>query len=415
MSAQSNGAGGAFTFQVAQSELGPLFVDMLKLDGDSGSPVAAPLGRYKKGSSKKPSAELKAVAADADAARAAAILARPEWTMTNRTGGGSLPLSFFTAAHAPSIDEYGVAVVAPSYDGAYFIQLFASPWLFLAWWLNLNASGAAEPIANYIPPSTSYESLIYLLHTTDLYRRASMNSQLDHQPTEMPSITAESFGATFKTSVRSNDLRWLLPAFLGLTPGLDRAGFDEAGEHLKALARLEFLFPAKSGEDGDTNDRLVFGEAGRIMGVEFYRSWFQAVGFETSVRTGGGWRVADRGFLAPTGLANHLVLVDLHQAGSGSPSVNHQAMTRDVLDGKMARLLTQSLAQSLLSPDEESETATQNCEQCDLPLKPGQKFCVNCGAAVAPQDVNEESTYCTHCGATLLIGKMFCADCGTRA
>ena len=386
MSTQADNADGVFTFQVAQAELGPLFVDLLKLDSEDGSPVAAPLGRYAKGSLKQPSAELKSVAADAEAAKAAAILAQPSWTMAHRTGGGSLPLSFFTAAHAPSIDADCIAVVAPSFDGSYFIQSFDSPFLFLAWWLDLTACEAIEPVANHIAPPTSYESLIYILHAVDLYKRAAMDSQLSHQPSETPSIAADSFGATFKTSVQSNDLRWLLPSFLALTPGLDEAGFDEDAAHLEALTRLEFLLPAKS--DGSAaNDRLMFGEAGRIMGVEFYRSWFQAAGFETRVLGGSGWRTANKGFLAPTGLANHLVLLDAAASGSGSPTVNHQAMTRDVFDGKMARLLTQSL-----TAPAEDEAATP--AQADKSDQGGAAFCTNCGGALVP-------------------GKKFCADCGT--
>jgi hypothetical protein len=49
------------------------------------------------------------------------------------------------------------------------------------------------------------------------------------------------------------------------------------------------------------------------------------------------------GFLAPTGMSNHLLLLDENH---GERTVNHQALTRDLLDRKFANLLREALASS---------------------------------------------------------------------
>ena len=43
------------------------------------------------------------------------------------------------------------------------------------------------------------------------------------------------------------------------------------------------------------------------------------------------------------------------------------------------------------------------CPRCGAESKPGQKFCANCGLALAA---------CPNCGASFESGPRFCADCG---
>ncbi|MBC8461669.1 MAG: zinc ribbon domain-containing protein [Deltaproteobacteria bacterium] len=394
MNHESDATIGIFSFQISQTDLGPLFIDILGLDCDTHSPLSAALAECQAGSAETEN-ELRKIAKDENVKKAAEILARPAFIMVNRTGGGSLPLSFFTACFSPETDNDAFAVVTPSFEGSYMIQLFENPWIYLAWWLDLNASKANERVANYIPPPISFESFVYLLHTIDAFRRSAYDGMLNYAPTEYPLMRVEAFTDSLKASIRSGDMRWLLPAFLGLTPGLDMSSFDETPEHFKPLAKLDFLLPTKN-EDG-TDDLLVFGEAGKIMGVEFYRTWFQSTGFEISVRAGEEWQIAGRGFLAPTGMANHLTLVDPDQAG-GYP-INHQALTREMLDSKLARLLTDAFAVmspetaasekdgvDLIQPAEQTQSApiptpsAAHCPNCGQKAKPDDNFCITCGS-----------------------------------
>ena len=50
------------------------------------------------------------------------------------------------------------------------------------------------------------------------------------------------------------------------------------------------------------------------------------------------------------------------------------------------------------------------CISCHAPLKPGAKFCTQCGA---PQPVETETTsQCSACHAPLKPGVKFCTQCG---
>ncbi|MFQ5500667.1 MAG: GYF domain-containing protein [Phycisphaerae bacterium] len=327
-----------YAFQVGRDDLGPLLVDGLRLDLDEYSPLAGMLRPYRPGS-RAIDGNLRTLLEDAQVSRAASILARPTLRMFNQTGGGALPASFFTACHNADFDERAFVVINPSFEGSTLIQLFETPWDFLAWWLILNAGEATESSPNYMPPPIRLESLIYLLHAIDAYRRGAYQSMLNYTPTEKPTIRPKAFTDSMRQAVRSGDLRWLLPAFISLTPNLNTASLETSPEFIEALAKHDFLIPVRNRNSHE--DEFLFGATGKIMGVEFFRTWMRAVGFETTVLTKQGWCVMHRGFLAPTGITNHLFLLDTD--GEGRCTVNHQAMTRESLDGRLADLMTAAL------------------------------------------------------------------------
>ena len=47
------------------------------------------------------------------------------------------------------------------------------------------------------------------------------------------------------------------------------------------------------------------------------------------------------------------------------------------------------------------------CKQCGAPLRPGSRFCKNCGARNTPK-------FCKKCGAKLEPDNMFCGNCGSK-
>jgi predicted nucleic acid-binding Zn ribbon protein len=51
------------------------------------------------------------------------------------------------------------------------------------------------------------------------------------------------------------------------------------------------------------------------------------------------------------------------------------------------------------------------CPSCGAAIQPGQKFCTNCGAAIA--DAPPAKPTCANCGAELASGARFCTQCGT--
>ena len=325
-------------FQISNDDFGPLFVDRLRLECSSLSPLSKLLAGYARGS-RPATAGADEIAAHPLFPKAAAILAEPDLRMLHRTGGGSRDVSYFTAYRKRSVAQNTIVTVTPSFENSTLVRVFHDPDAYLAWWLETLAAPVENPSPNYIPPPTRLESLVYLLHAVDSFRRASFQSMLSYSPTEDPSIGTGEFAETMNTSMGSRDLRWLLPAFLYLTPGLDEFSFNPGPDHLAALAEHDFLLTAR--KPGSDKDVFLFGEAGRTMGVEFYRTWLMAAGFETVVLTPSGQRTLNRGFFAPTALANHLIR--LKPDGDGGCVANHQALTLEELAGKMRGMLLAAL------------------------------------------------------------------------
>jgi len=392
-----------FTFQVGKNDLGPLFFDSLKLKCSNFSPLAGALSSYVAGSN-KPSAARANINQDPQVLKAASILADPVVRMINRTGGGAMPVSHFTACYNPGIDDQAFAVVTPSFEGSYLIQLFDSPWHYLGWWLVLNASEVGEPIGNYMPPPIRFESLVYMLHTIDAYRRCAFESMLDYTPAEQASIKPAEFIESMQQSIRSRDLRWLLPAFIGLIPNLNVSSFDGNPEFISALAKYDFLLPARDTETQE--DIFVFGEAGKIMGVEFHRTWVKSIGFEIAASTPKGWRVMHRGFLAPTGFTNHLFILAM-DAG-GNCFVNHQAMDRHMLDHKLANLLAAVLNQKDIAEDGlHIEKAVPFIKETEI-VQPVEAVSIPSAARPATPD----KILCKFCGTNNDVDALFCKGCG---
>lgn len=66
--------------------------------------------------------------------------------------------------------------------------------------------------------------------------------------------------------------------------------------------------------------------------------------------------------------------------------------------------------------------STTNCPKCGKPLRPGARFCGNCGATIpaaaqavgAPQIAEGDVSPCPNCGKPVRRGAKFCTHCGTK-
>ncbi len=261
-------------------------------------------------------------------------------------------------------------------------------------------SAAQDPAANFAPPPLDLDEFLFILHTIDSYRRISYQNMLSHVFSDNPHILARDFAATMAESLKSSDLRWLLPAFLELTPGVGNYETSLDAQRLEKLISLRFLRPGKlaSGEDA-----LIFEEAGQLMGLEFMQSWLLACGFEINISSPGGFINLERIFLAPTVLTNHFVQL---KDEAGRPVINHQAYSSEQVLYKLDELLTAALEKEISASSSEparAKTSSKSPEtkgqvQPPLPKSPEssglrQKFCTNCGSKLAP-----DSIFCTNCG-----------------
>ncbi len=319
-------------FQVASRDLGPFIVDAGGHHPDPLSPLAPDLESYAPGSI-RPSSDLEAVLAHPRARDVASVVACPSLKLWGRTGGGTVPVSSFAVCGRPAIHPDLFVVVSPSFEDAFVLEVLEGIEEVAAWWADTLASPVEDDRPNLLPPPIALETLVYAFHTIDAFRRATLEGMLAYTTTEQPAISADEFSDSLLRAIGSRDLRWLLPAFLHLVPGLDVAGIDPRSEHLLFLVNQSFFVPAAEREDD--RDVLVFGEAGIALGAEFHHGWLSAAGFELLVRSTDGTTCLERGFLAPTAFTNHMVLVG---AEHGAP-VNHQAMTLRRLMAKVVELV----------------------------------------------------------------------------
>lgn len=426
MSINTSPADVALSLQIGAEDLGPLFVDRLRAAWNSSSPLAPELERYAAGS-RQGSEGAAQVFAHPKFRTVATIVTQPDFRVFHRTGGGAIPLSIFGAYRNRAMGTEALVAVSPSFNGSYLLQYFPNQGDYLDWWVDTIASKVEDSTPNYLAPPVSLESLAYILHAVDAYRRASLHSLLSYTPTDAPFITVRKFLETMTRSMESMDTRWLLPAFLFLTPGLNTIAFHPRPEHMEPLADNDFLIPTRNERTGE--DIFLFGEAGRTMGVEFYRSWILSVGFDTALVTGEGEKVLHRAFLAPTALGNHLISLDTDSAGNGI--VNHQPLTSSELRRKLWAMLKADLAAipaaaaaparrpsvatsavSKPAGDDQGASTANRCPYCGNDVSPGARFCRACGKPMSQPAAPKALGFCSGCGAKLEPGVRFCGECG---
>ena len=353
-------------------DMGPLLADHLGIKPSPNSPLLGFVSDYQKGSGtlSPEGAQLEAIDLTR---RALAVLAHPKLFFITVSGDRSLPVVQEVTCHAPGIDLDAFVSIAPAQNGSFVIQFHQSPWEFLARWLNTLASGASETTPNLIPPPVTGEALIYIFHAIDAYSRLMMQNRLDHKELDgRPFITPERFIESLASSLSSGDARWLLPAFLAMTPGVSTQGL---GDHESALEQLKSLDFLRTAVDAQGNDLLVFGDAAIVMGEEFSRLWSGSAGFRIALAGENALIPLASGFLAATALANHLILVS-DEKQDDQAVLNHQSLTRDELEGVIAPMLgfaldqlvaySQKLADAQAHAEEPPESAIQTAAKSKM-------------------------------------------------
>ncbi|MBL8243462.1 MAG: zinc-ribbon domain-containing protein [Rhodanobacteraceae bacterium] len=296
---------------------------------------------------------------DPPLALALRILAAPSASLRQRHGGPWRDYALASACRQGGQDAIAAALTRA--DGRMDLLLYADARSYVDDWLDAHASAADDDLPNLLPPPLPLRALPLLLHAIDAYRRASYASALAYANAAPLHLAVDEFTASLGAASASTDLRWLLPAFLQLTPGLDLAALvpDEADLGLLADCELLTLAPASA--------QFGFGEAGAALGSEFMLGWQHAVGLEWVRHSGSGDQTLARWFLAPTHLSNHC----FELAADGN--VNHQPLRVSVLALR--------LDQWLATPDA-APAAAPHCPHCGADIGPQARFCGSCGQAL---------------------------------
>lgn len=313
--------------------------------------------------------------------RALRIITQPDLYLVVRVAGAQ-GLSEIRLHHKKSEGDF-VAATEENGEVNLTISLFDDYKSWLTWWAEGFASQSDQPAANYIPPKVSFEEFMFVLHAVDSFRRVSYQNMLDHVFMEKTYIKVPEFLRSMADSLKSMDIRWLLPAFLAVTPGVEQYQTEIDPQNIGVLLQQDFFSEGKlaSGEDV-----LIFGEAGQIMGVEFFRSWFTSCGVEINAAGPDGFKAVERLFIAPTLLGSHFVR--LEGADNGRAMVNHQLYNTEQLVFKLEELFDNAFAGAVHSPVAPLSSV--------ISTPPAKEFCSSCGSKVSA-----EAVFCGNCGTKL--------------
>lgn len=258
------------------------------------------------------------------------------------------------------------------------ITMFNNYKSYLDKWAQEFVGSIEAPVANYIPPELGLEEFMLILHAIDSYRRVTYQNLLDHVYIEKAYVKLPEFTRTMAGSLASLDIRWLLPAFMAVTPGMEQYNTNLEAKNLGILMTHSFF---TEGLLGSGEEVLVFGEAGQVMGLEFLHSWLMSFGFEINVTTSGGFKTVERLFVAPTVLTNHFVR--LRDVADGKAMVNHQTYVSEQLMSKLDEVYGKTF--SLESMPAQTATIIHKpkfCNNCGTKLEIGAGFCGYCGSKI---------------------------------
>jgi hypothetical protein len=285
------------------------------------------------------SPEAAGLASDPDLKRIAAVLAAPGLRVSFRTGGMARPPESFTLYCQREGKKAAVVGLFQSgnlVEALYFESLAGCS----GYLMSLYAAPVPAPSPNLIKPEVPLEVTLLILALIDCYRRAYLNGMLGGEAAPVEAVYEDEFLAVFEHELKSPDIRWLLPSFLRLVPGLTETPLDFAGEQMDVVRALGFCTRAA----GSEKNRAVylFGPPLKYLGLEFTVFWHAAVGFEVSVldRRSGEIESAGRYFLAPTAEANHLITI---KKGNGGSTCTHQSLTFAQVIAELEGLLREHL------------------------------------------------------------------------
>lgn len=259
------------------------------------------------------------------------VLTQPQLRVRFQKGGGNAAGEYFAVYARPHSGPELVALHG-IIEGVYAIIIFENFNDYVDWWVRINASSVTDTVRNLIPGEWSFASLAYLLHAVDCVRRLNMESMLRYAPLQQPEITEADFMLTLALALRSDDMRWLLPAFVKLTPGMSGLniqfppGMGGIAEQLGIL--VDEVAP-------DQNARVYrFRENGVALGVEFNMTWLAAFGWGAEVLTGQG-PLSLQSFMAATAMCNHVI--EVQQDDQGVIRCQHNAFTTAELQQYLLR------------------------------------------------------------------------------
>ena len=353
-------------FEVEEEDLLALFTEELGINPQKESILMGlkPIHKERQKSLKE---IYSAYLVDSDFGKIGRIIGAPDTIIHQRIGGGSTHLDQ-VRLYSNKVEGKAVVSVSKTTEGIFVLGLYDQIESYIDWWVDQYGGDCETTVANYMPPKIRLEAFLFLLHGIDMFRRITFENMLAYRYSEALTLSYADFAKKMSVSIGSNDIRWLLPAFLVLTPSILGEDLKLEAEHASILMDLNFLENAGKKDDGDVI--MTFGEAGHITGVEFYRTWLLASGLEIKIGSKDGFETKGRFFIAPTALCNHFVHIE--KEDDGQIYVNHQAYTKAQLSFQLKKQLGAFF-------QEAHQQVEKICSQCNHQVPEDALFCNKCG------------------------------------
>lgn len=318
---------------------------------------------------------------DSEFKKAAEVLASPSLKVSIRRGGSTLPFEASTVYAKKEKDDI-TFVYLKEVDNTLMMTLFTDVRSYTGYFAAQNASPVEAVPLNTIKATQDIETLLFIFNLLDCYRRTYMGLMLEGSEDTIDAIYEDEFLSVFEKNLKSKDIRWLLPAFLNLVPGVGDFAISLTGEQLDYAEAMDFI--NRSANKKENRPVYYLGSNARYMGLEFSLFWKYAAGFEVT-----GWdekamsaEILGRYFLAPTEEGNHLIrLIPMGEKAK----FTHFCLSLKELEEELCNILEGYLSGlAKASGFKVSITGKANnfCGSCGARLEKGSAFCGNCGAKV---------------------------------
>lgn len=328
------------------------------------------------------SEEGKELAKDRVLREAVGILASPRLKLSLRRGGSHLPLEASTLFVGQETGSTA-AVYLQEDGGLLSLTYLDSLEKYGRYFAAQNGAPVSEKPVKGLQGALTLESMIFIFNLTDCYRRAHLNNMLRYSAEPVDAIYEDEVVAVLEKELKSTDMRWLLPSFLRLVPGLDKTVLEFSSEQADAAEAMDFI--SRGANPGEKRPVYYLGASGKYMGLEFSLLWRYSAGFEISALNPvtGDEESLGRYYFAPTDEANHLfTIADSKDSGT---TVVHETLTLEETAERVGKILREHC---------EGTSAPRKPAPVQAPARPAVNFCSQCGTKLSASDA-----FCGKCGS----------------
>lgn len=319
----------------------------------------------------KPAPEALHLAKDREFKVMTEILAQPVLKLSLRRGGATLPLeasSLFIGREA----QGSTAVYLQEEGGLLSATYFNSLQQYAGFFAEQNAAPVSLKPANTLKQELSLEDLIFIFNLVDCYRRGYLHNMLQDSYEPVDAVYEDECVAVLEKELQSRDIRWLVPSFLRLVPGVESTALAFSEKQVERAEAMGFI--SRGANPGDNRPIYYLGGPGKYLSLEFSLFWHNSAGFEAVALNSksGETESLGRFYFAPTVEANHLFTLT---GSNGSYTVSHQALTLEETGEALQKILKS------YSPGG-AGSEKKFCGNCGAPITAGAAFCGNCGAKI---------------------------------